>query len=61
MPRLERRSAPQGTRAKGMCYPPKKEFSSLAISFFNTQRLEAKSHRFYRAVATKDGAVLDVA
>jgi hypothetical protein len=41
MPRVERPSAPPGTRAKGECYPPKKEFSSLAISFV-AQRLAAQ-------------------
>jgi hypothetical protein len=49
MPRVERPSAPPGTRAKGECYPPKKEFSSLAISFV-AQRLAAQKVPFPRHV-----------
>jgi len=45
MPRVERPSAPPGTRAKGECYSPKKEFSSLAISFV-AQRLAAQKYPF---------------
>jgi hypothetical protein len=51
MPRVERPSAPPGTRAKGECYPPKKEFSSLAISFV-AQRLAAQKVPFPRHSAT---------
>jgi hypothetical protein len=52
MPRVERPSAPPGTRAKGECYPPKKEFSSLAISFV-AQRLAAQKVLYpFRASAT---------
>jgi hypothetical protein len=59
MPRVERPSAPPGTRAKGECYPPKKEFSSLAISFV-AQRLAAqKGYAFARARHVEKSARLD--